>query len=256
MTLESTVQELATGKFLVRGDTDVHEDWKHLNVFLTETIEHERKAVSGPLRRLLKNRTKAGSVELGPESQESVDEAQEATSHIMALASGNLGLIYGSRLDERASLEQIESVYPGLLAGLAEHEGIGFAVVRSEEHGPVAIGAQGKHFLAEGRVEGQDPLARFGPNAAGHLLRTDGFPDAPDILVNSFYDPESGEVAAFEELIGSHGGLGGWQTQPFLMHPCELAAPEERIVGAASLHLVLKGWLSSLSMSQPADAPA
>jgi uncharacterized membrane protein YvlD (DUF360 family) len=255
MALESTVQELATEKFLVRGDTDVHEDWKHLNVFLTETIEHEHKAVSGPLRRLLKKRSRAGNVELGPENQEAVDEAQEAASHIVALASGNLGLIYGSRLDERASLEQIEGVYPGLVAGLAEHEGIGFVVVHSEEDGPVAIGAQGRHYLAEGRVEGQDPLAGFGSNAARHLLRTDSFPDAPDILVNSLYDPQSGEVAAFEELIGSHGGLGGWQTQPFLLYPSELAVPEERIVGAASLHLVLKGWLSSLSTSQHVDPP-
>ena len=29
--------------------------------------------------------------------------------------------------------------------------------------------------------------------------------------VNSVYDPTNDEVAAFEELIGSHGGLGGTQ---------------------------------------------
>ncbi|MGD8466660.1 MAG: phage holin family protein, partial [Anaerolineae bacterium] len=72
----------------------------------------------------------------------------------------------------------------------------------------------GRIYLADGQVEGEDLLAVFGPNAAAHVRRTDSFPDAPDILVSSFSDPETGEVAAFEELIGSHGGLGGWQTQP------------------------------------------
>ncbi|MFN2244114.1 MAG: hypothetical protein ACK2U2_17605, partial [Anaerolineae bacterium] len=70
-------------------------------------------------------------------------------------------------------------------------------------------------------------------------------PDAPDVLVSSFHDPETGEVAAFEELIGSHGGLGGWQTQPFLLFPSSLTAPEAPIVGAARLHAVLKGWVRS-----------
>ena len=44
---------------------------------------------------------------------------------------------------------------------------------------------------------------------------------APDLLLISQYDPELGEVAAFEELIGSHGGLGGPQTEPFILHPAE-----------------------------------
>ncbi len=85
-------------------------------------------------------------------------------------------------------------------------------------------------------------MTHYGPNAAAHLRRTDGFVDAPDILVNSFYDPQTREVPAFEDLIGSHGGLGGWQASPFLMFPADLIAPEEPIVGAASLHAVLKGW--------------
>jgi putative membrane protein len=248
LTLEKFVQQLATDRFGVQGDVDVHEDWKHVNVFLTETIQHERKAVSGPLRRLLRGCTRDGRVDVGPGGQEMPDLA----SHIVVLASGNLGLVYSSRLDERATLEQMEVVYPGLLDGLAEHEGIGFILVHSEAHGPVAIGAGGRHYLLAGRLEGEDPLAAFGPNAAAHLRRTDAFPDAPDILVSSLYDPETGEVAAFEELIGSHGGLGGWQTQPFLMYPSALPRPEAPIVGAANLHEVLKGWLrTGLAAEEP-----
>ncbi len=257
MTLEEFVQQLATDKFRVQGDVDVHEDWKHVNVFLTETIQQERKAVSGTLRRLLRRRTQDGRVDLGPAGQETAAaEADGFASHIVVLASGNLGLIYSSWGDERATLEEIEAFYPGLLEGLAQHEGIGFVAVRSAVHGPVVIGARGRAYLADGRVEGEDPLAAFGPNAAEHLRRTDGFSDAPDILVNSYYDPETGEVAAFEELIGSHGGLGGWQTQPFLMFPSALPAPDEPILGAGGVHTILKEWAASLAAAQHTEAAA
>jgi putative membrane protein len=162
------------------------------------------------------------------------------------LASGNLGLVYSTRLDERATLELIETLYPGLLDGLAAHEGIGFLMVRSQEHGPVVIGAQGRHYLVDGRIEGQDPLAGFGPNAATHLRRTDSFPDAPDILLNSFCRAEYNEVAAFEELIGSHGGLGGHQTEPFLLFPAGWELEEEDLVGAAAVYQQFKRWLEQL----------
>ena len=70
-------------------------------------------------------------------------------------------------------------------------------------------------------MEGIDPLMPFGPNAAAHLLRHDGFAHTPDVLVNSLYDPDTEEVAAFEELVGSHGGLGGPQAHPFVVVPSE-----------------------------------
>ena len=75
------------------------------------------------------------------------------------------------------------------------------------------------------RVEGEDPLAPFSPNAPRHLLRTDGFAHVADIMVGSFYDPELEEGCAFEELISFHGGLGGPQTRPFILHPGPLPAP-------------------------------
>ena len=56
----------------------------------------------------------------------------------------------------------------------------------------------------------------------------------------SLYDPEKDEVAAFEELVGSHGGLGGAQSQPFIVHPVEWNWDAEEIVGAEKLHQVLK----------------
>jgi putative membrane protein len=241
-------------EYRVEGAPDVHEDWKHVNVFLTEAVQSQSKAVSRPLGRALKVHTVDGQVALGPEAEEAAEPAAEDADRapIVVLASGNLGLVYSTRLDERATLEEIEELYPGLLDGLASHEGVGFLMVRSREQGPVVIGAGGRRYLDGDRVEGQDPLAGFGPNAAVHLRRTDSFPDAPDVLVNSFYRAESNEVAAFEELIGSHGGLGGFQTQPFVLYPAEWQVEEGDLVGAAAVYHQFKDWFGQL---QTPDRP-
>jgi uncharacterized membrane protein YvlD (DUF360 family) len=178
---------------------------------------------------------------------------------VVVLASGNLGLVYLLEEPRRMTLEEIEERHPDLLPALREHPHIGFVLVRSSAQGPVVLGAQGTHNLADGRVLGDDPLATFSPNAARHLARTDGFPHAPDILVNSFYDPQLDEGCAFEELISFHGGLGGTQTRPFVLHPASLPVPDEPIVGAASVHALLAGWRESLqgaSRSEPAAPPA
>ena len=65
-------------------------------------------------------------------------------------------------------------------------------------------------------------------------------------MVNSRYDPELDEVAAFEHQVGSHGGLGGPQTHPFLLYPADLSAPAEPIFTSPAMHRVLKGWLAEV----------
>jgi uncharacterized membrane protein YvlD (DUF360 family) len=161
---------------------------------------------------------------------------------VVVLGSGNLGLVYLMEEPRRLTLEEIDERHPRLISALREHPHVGWLLVRSAEHGPVVLGARGAHHLADGRVEGEDPLARFSPGAPGHLLRTDGFAHVADIMVGSFYDPVLEEGCAFEELICFHGGIGGPQTRPFILHPVRFPLPEEPIVGAASVHGVLAGW--------------
>jgi hypothetical protein len=90
-------------------------------------------------------------------------------------------------------------------------------------------------------------LEVFGPGAADAVRRTHSFPNAADIMVNSAYDPaDGGEVLAFEEQIGSHGGLGGAQGKPFLLSPLAFSAPVDDgadLVGAEHVHRVLRRWL-------------
>ncbi len=162
--------------------------------------------------------------------------------HVVALASGNLGLIYLMEERRRLTLEEIDDRHPRLLPALRQHPHVGFLLVRSREHGPVVLGARGAHYLIDGRIEGEDPLAPFPPNAPAHLRRTDGFEHVADIMVNSFYDPELEQGCAFEELISFHGGLGGPQTRPFLLSPVELPLPADQIAGAAQIHDLLSGW--------------
>ena len=175
--------------------------------------------------------------------------------HVVVLASGNLGLAYLMETPQRLSMEDIDARHPRLLPALREHPHIGFVLVHSREHGPVVLGRAGARYLSEDRVEGTDPLAGFGPRTGAHLRRTDGFTNAPDVLVNSFYDPVLEQGCAFEELISFHGGLGGPQTRPFIFHPVELAVPDVPIVGAAAVHGVLRGWRTQLQDPPgPSDA--
>ncbi|MGN6872345.1 MAG: phage holin family protein [Solirubrobacteraceae bacterium] len=196
----------------------------------------------------------------GDENQVAVSHAiSEATGRIrehdvdavadreaIVLASGNLGLIYLMEEPRRLYLEEIEERHPRLLEALRGHRHIGFLLVHSRERGPVVLGPRGTRYLDRDVVEGEDPLAAFPPRAADHLRRTDGFEHVADIMVNSFYDPTLEQGCAFEELISFHGGLGGPQTRPFILHPVELPSPRDPIVGAGAVHELLMDWRRSL----------
>ncbi|MCP4168848.1 MAG: phage holin family protein [Chloroflexi bacterium] len=254
MTLEDLIRDLADEKFIVSGGGESNEDWGHLNVFLTDAVQNDDSASKRIVSRALKSRMQDGNVVLGPEGEEvetGEDTAEtEDQQNLVVLASGNLGVVYSTTIEERLTMEALEFLFPGLLQGLADHEGIGFIMIRSEEHGAVVIGKKGRYYLAEDRIEGENPLAGFGAKAADHLRREDSFPNCPDILVNSFYDPATNEVAAFEELIGCHGGMGGDQTNPFVLYPSELQLDKEHMVGAADVYHQLKAWLTQLQQTE------
>jgi uncharacterized membrane protein YvlD (DUF360 family) len=164
----------------------------------------------------------------------------------VVLGSGNLGLVYLMEEPRRLTMEELDERHPDLLPALRGHEHVGWVLVRSEEHGPVVLGGTGARYLDDDRVEGDDPLAAFSPTATQHLRRTDGFAHVADIMVGSFYDPELDEGCAFEELISFHGGIGGPQTRPFILHPVGLPVPDGPIIGAAAVHGILLDWREQL----------
>ena len=119
-------------------------------------------------------------------------------------------------------------------------------------------------YLDEDAIEGEDPRCCSGRTPSDSLRREDAMLHAPDILLLSQYDPELGEVAAFEELIGSHGGLGGFADPA--VHPpsrpsgsstsrCRSAPPRSTATSGA-------GWLhrhrprDASPVAEPTLAPA
>jgi hypothetical protein len=182
--------------------------------------------------------------------QDSVD-AKLDSPRAVVLGSGNLGLVYLMDSDRRMTMEEIDEQHPRLLPALRDHPHIGWLLVRSAERGALVLGAGGsEHRLADGTIEGRDPLAAFSSGAPAHLARTDGFEHVGDLMVGAFYDPDLDESCAFEELISFHGGLGGPQTRPFILHPQHLPLPPEPIVGAEAVHGLLRDWRARCESGQ------
>jgi uncharacterized membrane protein YvlD (DUF360 family) len=245
-TLEGLVREACQPESVVAAEAGDDDALSYLSAGLTEVARDDTVA-AGAVRAATRDRRADGAVALDADARREVEQTRsDGLPELSVMASGCLGLISLPREPGRVSLERIETLYPQLVPTLREHPGTGFLLVRSEREGPMAMGAAGTRFLDDDRVEGEDPLAPFGENAADHLRRTDGFPHCADLMVNSAYWPEFDEVAAFEELVGSHGGMGGMQSFPFVLHPADLEWPEQEVVGAERVHRIFRGWLAGL----------
>jgi uncharacterized membrane protein YvlD (DUF360 family) len=264
-TLEDVVRgALAQGE--VYAPAAVDEAWGDVGAVLADASQEP--SVGGRiLARATRGRSIGGTVALGPNREalaerdatepvdrERIDDQRrsvggaEATGtdakEAIVMASGGLGLIYLPSSPQRLTAEQIADTHPRLLDVLTSHPGIGYVLVRSQEHGALVIGGAGWRRLSDDAIEGEDPLAPFDATAADHLRRHDRFPHCPDILVNCMYDPNTEEVAPFEEFMGSHGGLGGPQTKPFAVVPADWSEPSSPIVGVEAMHEALRDWLA------------
>ena len=181
---------------------------------------------------------------------------------VVVMGSGNLGLVYLMEEKRRLTLEEMKDRHPQLIPALCAHPHVGWVLARSSEHGAIVLGADGVNYLEQGRVEGNDPLAAFSPNAPQHLLRTDGFSNVADLMIGSFYDADLDEGCAFEELISFHGGIGGAQTRPFILAPVELPRAGDRDRrrgegprGALRLEAPAPGWERRAGRSRAPDRP-
>ncbi len=247
-TLGDVVKALMSGDTTMQEATARVEEWGPTNAFLSDLTS--TNSVSGGIARTaLRSQTSDGVVELGPSGDgrpsgrrhRRPEHAPAERPDLIAIASGNLGLVYFPQMPGRVTLEQLAAAHPGLVDTLARHQGIGAMLIKSEQHGSIVIGRDGINFLEEDRIEGVDPVAQYGGRSREAFLRLDGMDYVPDLSVISLYDPEYDEVAAFEELIGSHGGLGGPQTQPLIMHPTEWELDEE-LVGAPAVYRQIRRW--------------
>jgi hypothetical protein len=243
VSLDGLVRKACETEEVEAEEAQSNEALSYLSASLTEASQDDSargRAVGAATR----GRQVDGEVRLGED--EAAGASGDQPPELSVMASGCLGLITFPREPGRVTLERIEDRWPKLVPALRDHDGVGFLLVRSELHGATVIGRRGVNYLDEDRVEGEDPLAPFGPNAARHVKRTDGFPHCPDIVVNSTYWTDMDEVAAFEELVGSHGGMGGGQSYPFALVPADWVPPEEPVIGAEAMHRHFRRCLADL----------
>ena len=208
---------------------------KDMTVFAKLSSDEDHFAGSSPFSRDKKKIKK-----------EEKEQQELSDSEVIVLASGNLAMIYLTQWSQRLTYEELNSYFPELIPGIINNEYVGFILVKSQKHGDLAIGKNGTYYLDSGEIEGENPLEGFGNNIVRHLKRTSSFEHTPDILVNSFYDKESDEVCAFEELVGSHGGAGGDQSKPFILYPSSWNVSDEEIIGAENIYKLLKENLAEL----------
>lgn len=184
--------------------------------------------------------------ELGVEEEDKDVSAKKAS--VTAYGSGNACQVYFDLYPRKIKLSELEAAYPGMVDALVGHEGIGLVCAYEDDGSILALGKAGRRNLNTGEVTGQDPLQPFvresGPGTATiekrvwQLKRVMEFPSAGDLwVISTWY--EDGTVAALEELIGNHGGLGGEQTDAFLFHPPDLTVPDTR--NAIDVFAILNG---------------
>lgn len=242
-TIDELVGRLAGHDGAVTGGGLGDEGIGAVTVAVTEVGDRSPASAT----RIARTQLAKAEAETGQPSADAAEAAQDADEDApIVMVSGGLGAVYLPAIPGRAERSAIDEAHPGLIDGLAAHEGIAWVMVRDGADGAVVHGRSGRVRLSDGLVEGDDPLAGFGRNALHHLRRTDGFHNCPDILMNGRYDPRTGDVTAFEEFTGSHGGLGGDQMHPFLLHPADLSVGDDELLGAAAVHAVLMRWREEL----------
>ena len=86
---------------------------------------------------------------------------RSVATEVVVLASGNLGLAYLMECRSASPWRRSPPDTRACSRPCATHPHIGFVLVHSREHGPVVLGRAGTRYLAEDRVEGDDPLRRL-----------------------------------------------------------------------------------------------
>jgi hypothetical protein len=252
-TLQDVVHRHMGDRTSIEAATEAVEGEGRLDNLMTEV--GQTRGVSGRLSRAFRRRPAPVA------SSDSKPSDQSKPADVIVAAGGNLAHIYFNAKPGRLTFEEIETLHPGLVAALSAHPGIGIVMVRSASNGAVCIGQPGIRYLGDNHIQGRDPVARYGDHAARALRRLDGMSNVGDIVVVSQFDPLTDQVSAFEELVGSHGGLGGPQGRPFLLHPSEWRLDSESLVGSPAVYQQIRTWMkrelgltfgeSSVRTSQP-----
>jgi predicted AlkP superfamily pyrophosphatase or phosphodiesterase/uncharacterized membrane protein YvlD (DUF360 family) len=245
-----TFKQLHNGKTIESYISDFMHD--SVKVHASTKPAEEQSSVRSLLgaQKSQKGIIKTSATSISKSYEKSYNELEDInTSDIIFTGSGNLGNVWFKKYKDRAIYEDINSDYPYLIDNLLKTEGIGMLLMKSTT-GSLCISSNGSINLTKGNISGVNPLNGYSKHDQNSLKRLMNMNNAPDIAIISSYDDITGEVYAFEELVGNHGGIGGWQTEAILLHPNKLKVDskfltDRDIVGAESIHKILKSWLTN-----------
>ncbi len=204
--------------------TLLHEMSQADEAFGTQTIRRSRRA----LERI--------SSRIGEESSKSTGEED-----IIICSTGSLAHVYFAEYAGRLTVEDILRIHPELIESVSSHPGIGFVMLRNSDNEVLVFGKKGVKRLRSGNIDGEDPLAEYNNDAVSTeaLQKLAEYPDSGDvILVGSVLD--RGQIVSFENQVGTHGGIGGEQTEAFIIHPRRSAKISERINSPIAMNNFLK----------------
>lgn len=188
----------------------------------------------------------------------------ERRGEIVVRPSGGLAHVYLNLARQRLDLSEVVWLYPKLVAQLLAHPAIGLIVGREGEH-TIVLGKSGTWILTEdaNTLQGDDPLRGLDdPNAAAsELAQLAAHPHSGDLILLGAWE-DNGQVITFEDQIGTHGGVGGPQEWPFIIHPADapldlraLASPRDLYVHfMASYVTVNKKSQDAQTVSKPSSA--
>ena len=191
-------------------------------------------------RRALARVTDAGD----PRDTAGVDQTLPG---VVVCVSGSLAHIYFTGHEEPMMLEDIMATYPGLVDELVHHPGIGFVAAGRRFGDAVALCVDGVRNLITGEMgQWNDPLARFENKElwAGELARLMSYRDSGDLVVNGAWLARRQRIVVMEEQVSSHGGLGGNQTEPFILLPSHWNVTDLDLNSPESLYRLLKRELA------------
>ncbi len=167
----------------------------------------------------------------------------EPSDDLVVAVSGPLCNVY-LQGEKRLSDDEISERHPRFIDGLMQHDGIGLVVTTSGEtvilrsrQGEMRVGPDG--VRQEGDVFGE---LRLPPDemepARRAIARIARMANSGDVILLGAMQER--HVVNFEEQMAAHGGLGGPQNFPFILHPCGMRVPDG-IMGPREMHAVLAG---------------
>ncbi len=187
---------------------------------------------------------------------EDFDSGDDANRAVVCV-SGSLAHIYFAGHSAPLTLEGIRKLHPGLVEALANHPGLGLVAARRQEGDPVALCDDGVRNLITGELVGStDPLAPFDERDrwAGELAHLMSYSDTGDLVINGAWLEDRGRIVVLEEQTSSHGGLGGRQTEPFVLLPAQWPVGGMDLESPEALHRLLYRQKAQMMPSEAIDA--